>query len=416
MLRFKERIFYGWVMVATLFVVGMTLAGIRFSFGVFFKSIESGFDLTRASTSAVFSLYMVLGGIFAIICGWALDRYGPKIVILLMGISAGLSLVLTSQTSSLWQLFITYSLLAAVGTGAAVGMVMSTVSRWFDKKRGLALGIATSGQGMGMIVIAPLATYLISEFGWRMTYLIMGLGTWFVVVPLSRLLKRDPHEIGALPDGANSELKPAENLTGDIRRTDFSLPQALRTKSFWLMMWSWVFLSSSALLVLTHFVPHITDLGFSAGEAAAVLSLFGGSTIAGRVLMGITSDRIGRKLASIICMLLKAGAMLWVIWAQDLWVFYLVASVCGFAFGGFSISMGALIGDTFGLSKIGAIFGTVEVAFGVGAAIGPAVGGLVYDATGNYSLAFLLAAITLLVATFLVALIRRERNVSSAGV
>ena len=413
---FKDRKFYGWVMVATLFVVGITFSGVRFSFGVFFKSIESEFDLTRATTSAVLSLYMVLGGVFAILCGWALDKYGPRIVILLMGISSGLSLVLTSQTSSLWQLFITYSLLAAVGTGAAVGMVMSIVSRWFDRKRGLALGIATSGQGMGMIVIAPLATYLISDFDWRMAYLIMGLGTWFVVVPLSRILKRDPHEIGALPDGANSELKSAENLAGGIKRTDFSLPQALRTKSFWLMMWSWVFLASSALLVLTHFVPHITDLGFSAGEAAVVLSLFGVSTIAGRVLMGVASDRIGRKLASIICMLLKAGAMLWVTWAQDLWLFYLVASVSGFAFGGFSISLGALIGDTFGLNKIGAIFGAVEVAFGVGAAMGPAVGGLIYDATGSYSLAFLLATITLLVSTFLVALIRRERNVSSAGV
>jgi len=174
-LRLKDKLFYGWVVVAAFFIVGTIIWGIRFSFGVFFNSIESEFNLTRAATSTIFSIYMVLGGVFAILGGWALDRYEPRIVVLLMGLFTGLGLLLTSQTNSLWQLFITYSLLLSIGTNATYVVLTSTVSRWFDKKRGLALGIAGSGVGLGMMVMAPFATYLISNFDWRMAYIGIGL-------------------------------------------------------------------------------------------------------------------------------------------------------------------------------------------------------------------------------------------------
>ncbi|MCK4962020.1 MAG: MFS transporter, partial [Anaerolineales bacterium] len=200
--KFKGRMFYGWVVVATFFIAGTAIWGIRFSFGVFFKSLESEFALSRATTSAIFSAQMVLGGIFTILGGWALDRFGPRIVILLMGICTGLSLLLAGQTSALWQIFLAYSLLMAMGTGAIFVVVMSTVSRWFERRRGLALGLASLGAGMGPLMVAPFATYLLSISDWRMAFTILGAIAWVVVIPLSRLLKRDPQEIGMLPDGA----------------------------------------------------------------------------------------------------------------------------------------------------------------------------------------------------------------------
>ena len=147
LLRVKDKLFYGWVVVVVFLIIGTTIWGTRFSFGVFFKSIESEFDLTRVATSGVFSVYMVLGIAFAILGGRAADRYGPRIIILLMGLFTGFSLLLTSQTNSTWQLFLTYSLLLSIGTGAMYTVVMSTVSRWFDKKLGVALGIGSSGAG-----------------------------------------------------------------------------------------------------------------------------------------------------------------------------------------------------------------------------------------------------------------------------
>ena len=182
LLRIKNRIFYGWVVtIAGLITLAFTL-GTRHSFGVFFKSIEGEFGLTRGATSSIFSVYMFLCCVLAILGGWALDRYGPRVVALLTGSFTGLSLLLTSQTSSAWQLFITYSLLLSLGTGAIFTIVTSTVSRWFSSRRGLALGIAGSGVGLGTVIMAPFSAYLISSMDWRTAYLVMGILALLIVI------------------------------------------------------------------------------------------------------------------------------------------------------------------------------------------------------------------------------------------
>jgi len=413
--RLKDRLFYGWVVVAAFLVIGITLYGIHFSFGIFFKSIESEFSLTRAATSAILSANMVLAGLYSFFAGWALDRYGPRIVVLLMGIFTGLSLVLTSQTNALWQLFITYSLLLAMGTGPLYVVPMSAVSRWFDKKRGMALGLSSLGVGLGMVVMAPFATYLITNFGWHTAYLIIGLIAWSVALPLSLLLKKDPREVGALPDGVKAYTEAAKSEGDSIQPIDSSLSQLFRTRNFWLFVFIWFLFAACLFLIFTHLVPHITDIGFSAGQAAVVLSLIGVASIPGRLLMGIVSDRLGRKLAPIICTLLQSGAIVWLVWAQDLWSLYLFALVFGFFYSGFGTSGAALISDTFGLNKIGVIFGLLEISFGIGAAIGPAFGGIIFDVRHSYSLAFLIGAVAMLVVTLLIVLIRQETNRNLAG-
>ena len=412
--RIRDKVFYGWIIVAVFLAVSTVMYGTRYSFGVFFKSLESEFGLSRTATSAVFSAYMFQGFVFAILAGWALDKYGPRIVILVMGVFTGFSLLLTSQTSSFWQLFITYSLLLSMGTGAVYSVTMATVSRWFDKKRGLALGIVGSGIGLGTFVMAPFATYLISSIGWRMAYIIIGLIAWLIVIPLSRLLRKDPYEIGALPDGA----KASSGETGineprkedSLELTGLSLPQALRNMNFWFFGSIWLLVAFCYLLVLTHIVPHATDMGMSPIEAAAILSLIGGSNIVGRVLMGRVSDRIGRKVIAISCALLEAGAMMGLIWSQDLWMLYIFGIVSGFSFGGLDPPVTALIGDTFGLRNIGVIMGVLMFGWAVGAAIGPVVGGLVFDVSNSYFMAFLIGAIAMLAVALLVALIRWERE------
>jgi MFS family permease len=357
---------------------------------------------------------MALSLIFALIGGWALDRYGPRIIALLMGLFTGLSLLLTSLTNAPWQLFITYSLLLAMGTGAIYIVTMATVSRWFDKKRGLALGIAGSASGWGMLLIAPFAAYLISSFDdWRIAYVVIGLIAWLIVMPLSRLLRKDPHEIGALPDGEKSGKTgtlPPNSQEGGTELTEFSLPEATKTRSFWLFGSIWLLYSYCYLLVATHIVPHTTDVGIPAMEAATVLSLIGGSNIAGRLLVGRVSDSMGRKATAITCALLVVAAMIWLLWAQELWMLYLFAIVWGFSFGGLDPPVTALIGDTFGLRSIGVIMGTLNIAWGIGSAVGPVVGGLVFDVSSDYSLAFVAGAVAMLIVSVLVALIKRETN------
>lgn len=400
-------------MVVALIIISATIWGTRFSFGVFFKSIESEFNLSRAATSGVFSLYMALCSIFAILGGWAIDRYGSRIIILLMGLFTGLSLLLTSQTNSAWQLFVTYSLLLAIGSGATYAVTMSTVLRWFDKKRGFALGVASSGVGLGMLVMPPFATYLISSFDWRMAYIVMGLIAWLVMIPLSRLLRKDSYEIGTLPDGVDSAprqtgIKKPKNSEDTVQPTDLSLQQVFRTRNFWLFMFVWFLFASCVFLVLTHIVPYATDIGVSAEEAAAALGLIGGASIAGRVLMGMVSDRIGTKATAIICSLFQGGAMVLLIWLEPLWMLYLFALVYGFAFGGLAPVVTALIGDIFGLRNIGMILGVLDCGWGGGAAIGSAMGGLIFDVTNSYFMAWVLGAVAMLIVILFIAPIKRD--------
>ena len=402
----KYTVFYGWVVVVAFFVIGITLYGIHFSFGLFFKSIQNEFVLTRTITSAITSVNLLLAGMFSFAAGWILDKYGPKTVVLLMGLFAGLSLLLTSQTHSLWQLFITYSVLLSIGTGALYVVPTSTLSRWFNKKRGLALGIAGSGSGLGILVMAPLATYLISTFEWRMAYILVGLIAWLVVIPLSLLLKKDPLDIGVLPDGIKSHSQYIESEEMSHHPDSLSLLRIIGTRNFWLILFIWLLFAECLFLIIIHLVPHVTDIGFSSSEAAGVVSLMGGSAIAGRVPMGIASDRIGRKVTLFTCTLLMAGAMLWLTLSKDLWMLYLFTLVFGLAYGGFSTSGGALIGNVFGLRNIGAIFGILEIGFGIGAAVGPAIGGIIFDSTNSYTTAFLIGAYSMFSATVIVPFIK----------
>ncbi|MBI4186819.1 MAG: MFS transporter [Chloroflexi bacterium] len=413
--RPEDKLFYGWMIVIAFFLVFIVLNGVNLSFGVFFKSIESQFALGRAATSAIASVNRLVGGVFAFISGWALDRYGPRIVVLVMGALTGLSLVLTSQTGSLWQLFITYSLLLGMGTGGTFVVPTAVISRWFARRRGLALGIAGTGQAVGIVIVAPVATYLISIMDWQTAYLIMGLAAWLVVMPLTGLLKRDPYEIGAFPDGASSGSTDAGKEKGFVQTDAHSLSEVFKTRSFWLMVFIWLPWALSLFLLYTHLVPHATDIGMSPEAAAGVLSLMGGSAIFGRLLMGIAADRAGSKRVVIICLLLQAVAMLWLIWARELWMFYLFALVYGFAYSGLGSSAGALVSETFKLRNIGAILGLLEASFGIGAAIGPAVGGIAFDISNSYSSAFLIGALAMFVATLLAALTRPEAGRASIG-
>ena len=410
--KIKDKLFYGWVVAIAGLVIGTLIFGTRFSFGVFFKSLEGEFELTRTVTSSIFSVYMLLCPLFAILGGWALDRYGPRSVTFFMGLFSGLSLLLTSQVNSSWQLFITYSLLLAIGTGATYTVVMSTISRWFDRKRGLALGIGSSGGGLGTVVMAPLAAYLIASFDWRIAYIVMGLITGLVVILLSMLLRKDPSEMGLSPDGvrATSDKIVMSDKKDEARLVSFSLIQAFRTRSFWALSGVWLSFSFCLHLLITHFVPHATDLGVSAAEAAIILGLTGSISIPGRLMMGWVSDKIGRKVSAIACALLQSGAMVWLAWAQDLWMLYLFAVVYGFAYGGFDSPVTALVGDIFGLRSLGIIIGVLGTGWGIGAAIGPVLGGLVFDVTQTYFLAFLIGALAMLIAVLCLAFVRWETN------
>ncbi len=404
----KQRLYYGWIVVSICLIIGTVAYGIRYSYGVFFKPLEQDFGWNRALTSGVFSFYLVLAAVFAILGGWALDRYGPRIVAILMGLFTGLSLLLTSQVSSLWQIAVSYSLLLAIGTGPTYVVTMATASRWFIKKRGIALAIAGAGAGLGIMVMTPVAAYLIAGYGWRTAYVVMAVVALLTIVPGALLLRKVPTVVTASPN--QGEKSSAFRRAEEIPRNgpeDFSLRQAARTKNFWLVFFVWLLYSLCLHLVLTHLVPHATDLGISPVEAATVLIWLGGSSILGRLLMGRLSDSIGKKQTASFSALMMGGSMLLLAGASDLWLLSLFGIIFGFFYGGLDPPLAAIIGDVFGMRNIGVIMGVLVIGWGTGAAIGPALAGYLFDNTGNYFSAFLVGMVTTLIAAILIFLVKQ---------
>ncbi|MDP6772125.1 MAG: MFS transporter, partial [Anaerolineales bacterium] len=364
------RVFYGWMIVAASLVIFSTLIGIRVTFGVFFKSLEFEFDITRAAISSIFSVHMVIYAIFAIITGWALDRYGPRIIVSFMGVFTGLSLLITSQVTSVWQMYLSYSLLLAIGMGGFIPLLMAIIPRWFDKKRGLALGIATSGFGLGPVIMAPFAAYLITNLGWRNTYIVLAVIAVIVVLSLARVFRREPGEIGALPDGIKRDIHAIGPMMDvpSIELDGLSLLQTLRRKKFWLMFCMWFFLASSNNLISTHIIPYATDVGISTIEAATIFSIMGGVQILSRLIFGRIADVAGSRIPAVISALFGAGALLWLIWSHDLMMLYLFAIFFGLAWGGLGVNILALSSELFESPNLGAIFGALEIGFALGGA------------------------------------------------
>jgi MFS family permease len=396
------------ILIASL-TIGIITFGIRYSFGVFFNSLEAEFNLTRTAVSGIFSLYMVLAALFGIAGGWALDRFGPRKVATALTVITGISLLVSSQVHSSWQLYLSYSLLLAMGTGAIFSIVNTTTTRWFVRKRGLAVGITSAAGSIGEVAMAPFATFLIGHFDWRTSFIILGAMVVVFLVPVSQLMKRDPQDIGQLPDGARIETGTGK-LPGSqpARASDEGLTfsEAWKVREFWFLILSWLLLSFSVHLVLTHTVPHATDLGISALNAAWIISLVGVGSVIGRLADGKLADNVGRKPLAVSGAVLMVATLIALIFIKDLWMFLVFGIFFGYAWGGLGAQVTLLIGDVFGLRNLGMIMGTITVGWSLGAAIGPAVGGWVFDSTQAYSAAFAVAAGGMVVCTLLAALIR----------
>lgn len=408
--KLKDRVYYGWIIVISILLITTVLSGITSSYGFFFRSIEVEFNLTRTATSAISSASRILSGFISLGAGYALDKYGPRKVIFLMGLFTGISLLMTSQTQSPWQLYITYSLLLSMGIGAVFVVSTAIVSRWFDRKRGLALGISGTGVGLGMMMMAPLATFLIANNDWRTAYIVIGLIALAVILPLSRLLKGEPSDVGALINGNKNDSTRKLGNEQYTRINPRPLFKIFSSRSFWSIFFIWTFFGGGIFFLFTHLVPHIMDKGFTSGEAASVVSVMGAAAIVGRIIMGLASDRLGRKKIAASGAFLQFMVMLWMLWSQELWMFYVFAIIYGFAYSGFASSMAALISDVFGLSRIGTVFGALEVSFGIGSALGPIIGGLVFDINGSYDMAFLIMVLSMFLATILVGLIEKANS------
>jgi len=258
----------------------------------------------------------------------------------------------------------------------------------------------------------PVTQWIISTYGWRTSYIIISILALVLIISLAQFFRHDPQRMGQLPYGASKMGSEVKEQSPDSEARGFSLQEAVRTKQLWILLAISFCCIFCVELIFVHIAPQATEVGISAATAANILAVIGISGTAGRVTIGTTSDRIGNRLAMTISCTLISIALMWLLAAKEVWMFYLFAAGFGFSYGGVVTLLPGITAELFGLSSHGAILGIVMFS-GVtfGAALGPVLAGGIFDVTGSYYLAFLISAGLGIIATVLTLFLRAPQGV-----
>jgi MFS family permease len=398
----RPRIFYGWVIVFTA-GIGLLLGYAPvfvYSFSIFIKSLAQDFHSSRTSISFAFTLANLMQSVCAPLFGRLVDRFGARKVVVPSTVIFGLVLISFKYSStSIWHLYAFFIVIGLIGTGTAPVPYGIVVSRWFDKRRGLALGLMMLGLSSGAILLPPIAQHLIIRFGWRTAYAVVGFVVLAVSVPIVGIfLKDSPEKMGLQPDGVlNLTTRSAER--SDEPGVTWSV--ARRESTFWFMASAFFLVGASVHACVIHLVPMLTDHGISVERAAFASSLLGVALLIGRVFSGFFLDRFfGPYVAILLFSGVAVGISL--LWAGVGGDFALLAAfLVGLGMGAEADIIAYLTGRYFGLRSFGEIYGYLFATFTLAGALGPVLMGVGFDHLGSYRAPLLLFLVATLVATAL---------------
>ncbi len=352
-----------WRMVAVAFVAMFVVYGIAYSFGAFFKPMAAEFGAGRSSTSAVFSLTVLVWCVLGWPAGHLSDRFGPRVVVGAGAVVMGGGLVLTAFIDRLWIGYLTYSLGVGIGIATAYVPMVAVVGGWFLRRRNSALGIAVAGIGCGTVLVAPACAAMIQRLGWRDTDLVLGVAATVLLLGCAAIVERPP--VHVTPSAI------------DVRA-------AIRTPAFGLLYLN-SFLSSMALFVPFVYLPAFAhDHGANEIASAALISIIGGASVIGRLGLGAIADRTSTiRLYQACYLLLAASFGLW-LFGSSYATLVVFAIAMGTGYGGFVALSPAVLAELFGVARLGTVMGILYTSGGVGALLGPPIAGMIIDYTGSY--------------------------------
>ncbi|MBI3245322.1 MAG: MFS transporter [Deltaproteobacteria bacterium] len=381
----EGKIFYGWWIVLVA-AIGLSVGYgpiVTFTFGVFFKPLSQEFGWNRAQVSLAFSLSLLVMSVGLPLVGRVVDRLGARKVIVPSVVLFGMGFMSFALLSSqLWLLYAIYIALGVVGGGTAPVPYSNVLSHWFDKQRGLALGVAMVGLGLGAFAMPTVAQGLIDVGGWRWAYVYIGAMVMLIAAPVVALfLTETPQMLGLVSDGM-----PPSTATASGKPTGLSSQEARQTGTFWVMVGAFFLMSVAIHGCLIHLVPLLTDRGVSPQGAALATSLLGGALLFGRVGAGYLLDCLA---ASTVAVGFFGGAtvgfvLLWSGVSGDL--AFLASFLVGLGMGAEGDIIAYLVSRYFGLRAFGEIYGYVFAAFTLGGVVGPLLMGVGFEATGSYRL------------------------------
>jgi MFS family permease len=388
--------YYGWVIIAAGFVAMTISYGALYAFGVFLKPLCSEFGWTRAVTTWAFTAAIIVQHAVAMGTGDLSDRFGPRRVVLSGALCIGVSMFLASRMSQVWQFYLVYGGLFAFGIATVYSPVISTVSRWFSKRRGLATGIVVCGIGAGTMIMAPLAGWLISIYNWRLAYIIVGIIVLVTMIPASLFLRYAPRD---------GQFEPVEE-----KLAGYTLGEAIRTRAFWIYAFCWFFLAGALNVVLIHLAALATDIGIDQMIAATFLGVTGGCSIIGRLGSGFLSDKIGRERVLIFGSALMLVMLFWLLNTTTVEGFYLFAVIFGISYGSWGVALPIFTADYFGLKSAGLILGVIMFILGFGMGLAPLVAGYIFDLTSSYTYALWMAIGSAAIGVVLALLLRAPQR------
>ena len=386
----KSEIFYGWFVVIACFFVTMSLGETMWSFGVFFKPLESEFHWSRTLVSSGYTAFLIPYSLSSIVAGKISDRYGPRLILIASGTLAGLGISLCSQIQSVNE-FRAFLAVAGLGAGATWSVPTSTVQRWFygRPRAGLALAIVVGGVGIGALVFAPLINYFILNYGWRNAYLIIGILFFAIIAGATPVVRSNPTEVQA-------PLDHGESGFGGREGSGLTIAKVVTNNTFLILTLAACVTIFTFQVVSVHFIPYVTDLGITPTAAATAVGLMGAFSIPGRLLAGPLSDRIGWKKTIAISLFGMTVAAVWLSFSRSEGMLYGFAIIFGIFWGARSTAINGALGAFFGTRLLGELIGISGATGNLLAAFVPYIAGYIFDTLGSYSIVFISLAVLLL--------------------
>ena len=396
------RFFQGWIVAAAAFVVLFCAYGVQFSYGVFVTGMGQELGWSRADTALPYALYVFGYSVLSAATGRATDRFGPRPVIatgaLLLGCGWGASAFVTER----WQLNLTLGLVASIGMSATWVPCNATVARWFIRRRATAVALATSGISFGNLVVPPLAALLVASTNWRTTLAVLAATASLCVLVAAVFMARDPESVGLHPDGDTTpaQLGPVTGLT---------VREAMRSDGFVLITLIYLFNWLVIFVPLLHGAAFAEDLGLGKVVAASVISVIGMGGVFGRLFGGLLSDRVGYLPSLALAFFCQSVAFTLFATANGTTSLWLAALLFGLSFGSSMTVLAPLCSELFGRKHVASVVGVLFAIAATPSALGPWLAGWLYDATGGYRMAFVIAVGLNLVSLGLSLLLQRRR-------
>ncbi|PYN78395.1 MAG: hypothetical protein DMD96_21200 [Candidatus Rokuibacteriota bacterium] len=387
-----------WLIVAALFTVTYGVSTPLAAYGVFLPVFAETFGWSRGAISSALSVNLLLGGLAGFGIGALADRHGPRVMLVVTVVLAGAAFALVSTVGALWQLYLLVGVLGGIGMSSFYLLSTTTVTRWFDERRGLALALVLVGFNLGYISAGPLSAWLIAMVGWRAAYALLGIVCGLVTM-LAALTVRLPGA-GEAPEPRARATRAATPAAGP----SVTLGEALGDPRQWCLNVSWLLLGGLALMISVHIVPFAHDQGISLAGASLALTAYGIGAVSGRIASGVVSDRIGTFTTIRLGYALQLLALLALLWLSSHEALLGSLVVLGVGFAAADTMLAKAVPEVFGTRALGAILGVLNLGWRCGAAVGPAAAGFLYDLTGSYVVPFGAAPVVVLASWGLFAL------------